>query len=322
MTGSVRVDQGDGHVFYSPDIAYSNRRFLVVWRDDRSDPHVFVRIFDEAGQPQSEEIRISNAPIYGIPSVATIGMGKFLVTWADSTGIYARFVNDQGKLTEEFVVNASKGVSPHVAADADGDFIAAWAQLDGFQTTGVFARAFNLEGSPQGQAFRVDSFNGQNDIQNAKIAFNQGRYLIAWQEDRDGNGAAEIWGRLLDTGGSLTVNDFRINEVVTHPPLIGTKDLDLAAVGDKFIAVWTDQRSGKTDLFGAFVGLNGPASDDFQLTLNGGISQSRFLNYLPAVTSVTLPNGATIFATAWTQQDTSHEYSIQFNVLCSLGLCP
>ncbi len=176
--------------------------FVVVWSDgarDGSGRGVFGRRFNAAGVPQGS-FR-ANAYTTGnqdSPSVAVSGDGGFLVAWKSNgqngtAGVFARKYDPSGAPGPEFQVNqytTGGQAVPRVSASADGRFVVVWesAQQDGSQY-GIFARALDATGSPEGDEFQVNTYTTGKQRLPAVTSQLDGRFVVAWNSNgQDGSG--------------------------------------------------------------------------------------------------------------------------------------
>ena len=169
--------------------------FVVVWFSlhDDGDGGIFGQRFDAAGAAQGPEFRVNSYTTgmqYG-PSVGMDADGDFVVAWnanrggADSYSVFAQRYNALGQAQGgEFAVNeftvGLQGASS-LAMDPGGSFVVTWTDVlrdgDGF---GVFARAFDASGTPQGDDFRVNAYTTGMQAASSLAAAADGRFVVAW----------------------------------------------------------------------------------------------------------------------------------------------
>jgi hypothetical protein len=164
--------------------------------------------------------------------VALAAGGGFVVVCQSYGGeptfydVFARlFGADGSPLADTFQVNADPQTeatsqsNPAVASAADGRFLIAWADRGGdpnttppfLDGTGVRARLYAADGTPQGAEFRVNAFTrGQQEAPAA--ASGNGTFLLAWQTGGDQDGDKEgIFARVYGLDGTPFGREFRIN---------------------------------------------------------------------------------------------------------------
>src|SRR5687767_14362256 len=130
---------------------------------------VYARRYSAAGAAQGSEFRV-NATTAGNQQYAALAAddaGDFVVTWTTDgqdgagTAVYARRYSAAGSaLAGEFRVNTATAGNQQfsrVAADADGDFVVAWASAgqDG-SGRGVYAQRYTAAGAKRGVESRVN----------------------------------------------------------------------------------------------------------------------------------------------------------------------
>jgi len=141
-----------GHQYQQSVAAGANGGFIVVWYSNNFGPYdVYGQRYDSAGVPQGAEFLV-NSFTTGVqrgPSVASDGIGQFLVAWwesgaGDNVGVFGRFYDSDGmRRGAEFRLNSTTAGSqsaPSVGAIGIGDFIGVWkstANQDGSRA-GVF----------------------------------------------------------------------------------------------------------------------------------------------------------------------------------------
>jgi hypothetical protein len=124
--------------------------FLIAWQGDgepETDADIFVRKFDAAGVPQTDDISVNTAKLgfQRDPAIAVDSFGNFVVTWEDgaSSDIYARrFRTDGTPLSDDILVNTTTAefqVRPDIAMRPNGDFVITWDNLDD-----IYAQRFQI----------------------------------------------------------------------------------------------------------------------------------------------------------------------------------
>ena len=214
---------------FFPRVAVSaDGSFLVVWQSDEPDSEVnvdrkFVRsqAFDADATPLEPELLV-NTLLTGEATdisadVAALKGGGYVVVWRsrksagddDWLGIQARFVNADGSAKGgQFQVNSLVGESenyPAVTALENGGFLAVWTQ------DGVFGRGFMANGSPVADEFQINSSTIGRKTETDVVLGQDGRVLVVWRDEEEGDTDREIRGRFLSQNLTGQGNDFRIN---------------------------------------------------------------------------------------------------------------
>jgi len=166
--------------------------FVVSWtRNAISTAEVFARRFNAAGVPQGGEFQV-NAFTIGYqdsPSVSVHKNGAFVIAWesvgqdGDGSGVFARRYDASGVgQGPEFRVNqytTGNQFEPRASVDADGRFVVVWTGGDG-GGAGVFGRAFNAAGLPEGAEFQVNAFTSGDQSARSVASQPGGRFVVAW----------------------------------------------------------------------------------------------------------------------------------------------
>jgi trimeric autotransporter adhesin len=160
---------------------------IVVWQSLGQDGDgwgIFAQRFDSSGAKVGGEFQVSSTGIgnQNNPIVAMDGAGNFVVAWTDSNidgsanGIAIRRFSASGvALAATQLVNtnfAGDQSNAAIAMAANGDFVVSWTSngQDG-SGDGVYARAFNANGSAKSGEFRVnDATIGNQNQANIWIA--------------------------------------------------------------------------------------------------------------------------------------------------------
>jgi hypothetical protein len=90
----------------------------------------------------------------------------------------------------------------------DGSLVAIW-----YSNSGIYRQIMNADGTPRGNALRIDGTNDPNQ-QDAKIAvLEDGRFVVVWHDRRLVNGvnADDIKARIFNRDGSPTPDVIQVN---------------------------------------------------------------------------------------------------------------
>ena len=133
--------------------------FVVVWQSAASDTgDVYARRYDGNGFAVTNEFRVNVTPsgLQNNPDVVMDAHGNFIVAWTSAgqdgsgNGVYARRYSAGGvALGSEFLINvttAGDQAFPHMALEADGDFVVEWEGAGTGDADGVFLRRFSAQG--------------------------------------------------------------------------------------------------------------------------------------------------------------------------------
>jgi len=183
--------------------------FVVVWQSAGSlsggQYAVFAQRFASGGSAVGPEFRVNVDTLVDqhAPAVASDADGNFVVVWQTSIlspglgDVMARRFDASGyPLTSEFRVNTyttSYQGSPALASDPAGNFVVAWEGVGPGDTSGVFARRFDLAGGATAD-FRVHSTTSGSQAQASVASDAQGNFVVAWQSMASGS-HADIFAR-------------------------------------------------------------------------------------------------------------------------------
>ena len=242
--------------------------FLVAWVDDDGDGYgVFARRYDPLGSPVGAPFAVNayTTDQQHRPSIAADGAGRFVVTWQSGPsssndpsqdgsgfGIFGRRFDSSGlPLGTEFVVNSYTTGSqeyPSVAADAAGNFVVVWADLDGYCFMCIDGRRFASTGTPLGPAFRIEpDTNGLTEGRPASVVTDAGGgFAVAWASTR------HVYARRFDAAGAPEATTFQVTHleaIYQYHPVIAPR-----AAG-QFVVVWDWSPYGsRYDIMGRTVG--------------------------------------------------------------------
>ncbi len=214
------------------------------------------------------------------PAVAVSPAGGFVSVWEDDSSstdgagnfdIFMRGFAPGGCVAFSDGMVHSDGAGhqqdPAIAMDAAGNFVVAWA--DDTDDNGVFqiqARGFFSDGTPRFTIAPVNTVaTGQQTLPGVAMA-PDGRFVIAWQDDRAGDGNGQIWMRGFSADGVERFADRSVHDDTLGARLRPRVGLDAAA---NIVVVWQDDSDGN----GAFQiharGFNADGTDRFaRITVN------------------------------------------------------
>ena len=128
------------------------------------------------------------------PAIDTDDAGNYVIVWTDEydgdgSGIFARgFTADGIGLFAQMQVNVGiTGVqeNPHVAVDADGDFVVTWESDPTGSNLEIFASGFTADGSPRFAEFKVNTIIADKDEHPRLDMMDNGDFIIAWDSGID-----------------------------------------------------------------------------------------------------------------------------------------
>ncbi len=188
--------------------ALSGGRFVMTWMsDDTGDGSlgtVRARIFNAGGTASGADfiVNTTTAEDQTSPAVAVLADGRMVFTWqsndsgdGDLSCIRARIYGASGVPTgADFIVNTTGAGSQSdvaITALADGRFVMAWASSDDGDGSGgcIRARLFNLDGTPAGDDFIINTTAADYQVTPALTALQNGNFQISWMSLDTGDGS-------------------------------------------------------------------------------------------------------------------------------------
>jgi hypothetical protein len=256
--------------------------FVVTWQSLLQDGYgvgVFARRFAAAGVPLGAEFQVNvyTTNYQSFPSIAADNDGDFVVAWSSDgqdgsdKGIFARrFTSAGAAVGGEFQVNTytpSFQLDAAVAMDADGDFVVVWQSIGQEPSSySVFARRFDSLGAAQGGEFKINSYSLGPQKFPAVAAMPDGRFVVAWASQQDGE-TYGVFARRFDSAGTGLASEFQVN---AYTPLIQSNPAIAIRDDGSFVVVWRDvNKDGDEDgVFGRRFDSTGAAQGgDFQVNV-------------------------------------------------------
>ncbi|MBT3294617.1 MAG: hypothetical protein HN919_17165 [Verrucomicrobia bacterium] len=265
-----------GNSEWVPSAAWGDTNYLVVWEDDgigdgsstdiratRLGPN--GTILDPAGIDVCVATNAQNRPV-----VAWNG-STFLVAWEDERNalpsnqqyedLYAARVSDTGTVLDPggigVCTNPGPQYTPCVAADDAGNWLLAWRDY----RVAVSPYPSDIYGSRMSAAGTVMDPTGiaictATESQfDPTVAFGEGHWFVAWEDDRDGVNP-QVYGTRVSTAG--TVLDASGIPIGNGPN--DQANPSVAWGDDRFLCVWQDARNAEVaehvdryDIYGARV---------------------------------------------------------------------
>jgi len=231
--------------------------FAAVWEDDSSDADgagnhdVMLRIFDPDGCAVSPQLRVNpdGAGHQLAPAVGLAADGRIVVAWQDDTDdngsyqIHARGFDWFGNPRFSTTVNEqSRGqqTRPAVAVAMDGSFVVAWEDdADGDGDSQVMLRGFDADGSERFDQ-RSAHADARGDRQRPALAAQpDGGFVVAWEDDSDGNGIFQIHARGFDADGAERLPRLTVNTRAAGQQRSPAVAADLQG---NFVVAWEDDQ--------------------------------------------------------------------------------
>jgi Calx-beta domain len=221
------LDLGSGE---APSLAWSSQGLMAVWLA----PGIVLqgRLFSNGGTPQGAPFLISGSsrPYLDVEgpglAIAANHRGDAVVVWhgtdpqtaLDRGDVFARRLDPAGHpVGGELVVSSQRAAhqsQPDVAVWPDGSFAVVWRGFLGGDSSDVFVRLFNPDGSPRGADLRVNTTtSGDQTTPSVAVDSATGNFLVVWagQSTSPPFGFKDVFGQLFDAGGRKLGSEFRVN---------------------------------------------------------------------------------------------------------------
>lgn len=252
------------------------QHLLVHEKAGASDPDIVGQFIDIHGAPLRTEFAISDSTGTQTSPVVAYDSGnhRFLVVWQDdrtfnTTGfdIYSALVDTNGSVVSSasgsnFVLSDAAGgqTAPAVAYDSvNHQFLVVWQDdRNGPDIHGRLVSASSLSSITAGSAIVISNASGSQTLPAVAYDSTSQRFLVVWQDDRNGTGSA-IYSQLVSSNGSLFSGASDTNFIVSNAT--GTHTAPAVAydsANQRFLIVWQDDGSSSfSEIHGRLVSPNG-----------------------------------------------------------------
>jgi predicted phosphodiesterase len=184
------------------------------------------------------------------PRTAAASNGNFVTVWEDDRDgngvgqIYARGFDKDGnaRFTEKVVNSVAAGQQhrPAVAMDDLGNFVVVWEDdqnNDG--SYDVYARGFNANGSQRFSDRVVNTVTSGQQTDPAIAMDAAGNFVVAWEDDQDGNNYYQILARGFTAAGAQRIAPLTVNSASAGQQFRPTVGMDAAG---NFVVAWEDDQ--------------------------------------------------------------------------------
>ena len=261
--------------------------FITAWEDDASSADgsgnldVLIRGFGACGCEAFADLAVHGDTTgdQREPAVAVGPSGDFVVTWADDTDdngtyqIHARGFDAVGsERIPEFTVNSvSTGQqrNPAVAVASDGSFVIAWEDdQDRDGDYQIMARGFASDGSERFADISVHSSDEGQRVAPAVGVDASGAFVVAWQDDSDGNGIYQIHARGFHASGASRIDRITVNSVSSGQQENPALGMDSSGA---FTVAWEDdqERDGDYQIMARSFDASGVAQREWTVASGG-----------------------------------------------------
>ena len=240
-----------------PALARGDNEYFIVWQDQRnagtSGSDLYGHILNNSGALSGTLITITTASDDQIePTIAyNSDLDEYLVLWSDyrngsTSDIYGQIVGSDGTLGGTVDIS---GISNHqkladVVYNPDqAQYLTVWQDHRGSNNPHLYGQIISPDGTLVSSEFGIVETTVKQ--RSPAIAYNSaagasGRYLVVWDDERNGAGNRDVYGHLIESSGSLTGSDFAIAVVSDKQEETAITVLD----SDEFLIAWQDLRNG------------------------------------------------------------------------------
>ncbi len=275
----VKVNDHDGTANqYAPAIDINTSGNVVVaWSDSRDPWGIYFQRLNTLGDILGSNIYIGDGYY---PDVAVAEDSSFIITYYGNSDIYyQRFMPSGDSIGSPIVISDTTYNSryyPVTDMDSDKNAVVAWHDYRN-NNPDIYAQMVDSEGDTVGGNFKVNNDPGTENQFFPSIAMSpSSRFLIAWQDYREGN--YDIYGQVYDSDRNPVGSNFRIDSGGSN----NQQYPDAGYLPDgNYIVVWEDYRAGGSgvhaqiiDSMGALVDTNFKVSDQSGYRSSVGIAPS------------------------------------------------
>ena len=249
---SLAMDGAGNHVVVWESRGHTGSAFLDIWgqRLDATGMEIGAEFRANTYLPDQQDE----------PTVAMAADGRFVVVWRsnDQDGLsYSlrgqRFNSGGSPVGTEFLVNSDTSQNPkypEAAMDDSASFIVVWRGLDG-DKTGVLARSFSSNGTPDGPDFVVNVYTTNYQWQPRVDHDGAGGFVVVWASTPGQDGSSQgLFGRFIGSGGAPSGGEFQVNTYTTAQQY--RPDVAVDPSTGSFTVVWTSAGGQDGDLMGVF----------------------------------------------------------------------
>lgn len=235
-----------GLIQTDPAIVFNGQNYVVVWADEKNSTADVYRITTTRVTPQGvvldTGIRISTGTgtSESRPNIAYDGNRSLVVWYKSSTGIYGRFINNNGQPEGSVITIATGSTGGPNLAFGDTNYLAVWF-IGAYPNLEIVGRLISRQGVLIGNVINIAMGSGCRRW--ADVKFDGTKYLVVWQTG-DNNAGQIIYGQFISKNGTLVGSNFIIsNNTNTQRwwPALAVSD-------SNFLVTW--QQGTITDIYG------------------------------------------------------------------------
>ncbi|WP_348681074.1 beta strand repeat-containing protein [Alteromonas mediterranea] len=256
----------------------SSGGFVMVWTSDANQDGngqgIFAQRYSDNGAPVGNEIAINTSTLssQSLPSVAANGNG-FVVAWSDTGGvdgsgygIVAQRFDEFGEpIGGEFVINettSSTQNDPQIIQLSSGGFAAVWEGNGVGDSSGVFGRLFNEDGTPLSAEFLINESTSGSQFDPSITELASGQLAVTYESSN------QITIRLVNADGTTLAP-----EIIIDRPVTTEREPDITALSNgNFVVSYTINNDGNgSGVFAQLFDSSGNVIGD-EIRVNEGIT--------------------------------------------------
>ena len=202
-----------------------------------------------------------------------------------------------------------------VAVDAQGKFLVIWDSEGSSGTDdsswSIQAQLFEVDGSPDGSEFQVNSYTTSHQFSPAIAVDGQGNFVVTWHSngsyDTDNN-QYSIQAQRYDREGSPIGTQFQVNSYTTSQQ---SNPVVAADTQGDFVVVWQSYRSAGTDK--SQWSIQAQRFDSDGIPAGGQFQVNSYTTHIQSYPAATMDNQGG-FVVAWQSRGSSGTDSSLFSI--------
>jgi len=257
----VKVSQPADDQRY-PALAFDGTNYLAVWQDRRgSSWDVWATPVSTDGTVLDPDGTRLSTTVFNqlFPAVGFDGT-NYLVAWedyrSDTSDIYVSRVSSSGTVLDPYGIAVSTAPFeqwfPAVASDGSACLVV-WEDYRSGSSDIFGSRVSSSGTSLDLEGIAISAAAGHQ--RTPAVAFDGANYLVVWVDER--SGGPDIYGTRIGVDGIVLDPD---GIIISASPF-GEQQPSLAFDGSNYLVVWSDERMGSWDIYGAFVSRSGTIAD-------------------------------------------------------------
>jgi len=252
-------------------VAFDGTNYLVVWSDGRrgSGSDLYGARVSPAGSVlDANGLALASSTVFSLlmsaPAIAFDGT-NYLLVWDEKIG-FGSPTNLQGlrvspagsPLGSPFVISNAVGSQLAAALAFDGtNYLAVWQDDRSGSGTDIYAARISPAGTVLDTSGFAVSAQASNQL-NPSVEFNGASYVVVWEDYRNLlTTGIDLYGAKVTPGGAVL--DTAGLGLVQAPSTQAQPAL--TRLGNQYVLVWQDQRSGNLDVYAARLDTNATVLD-------------------------------------------------------------